>query len=313
MRNICRWVRAAVKIPFFAKLTPNVTDIVDIARAAQEGCADGVTATNTVSGLMGLYPNSSAWPSVGKEKKTTYGGVSGNAIRPIALRAVSAIAKALPGFPILATGGADSAEAVLQFLHCGASAVQISSAVQNQDFTLIDDYTSGLKCLLYLQTVREFSEWTGQSPPTPKHQKGKRVPRIAELVGKSLPNFGPYARERERIVAKHKEEIDLLSREFEPEAVRPAYKRDKPVPPVKDIIGAALDRIGAYGDLDNKQQVVALIDEDLCINCGKCYMTCNDCGYQAITFDPQTHLPHVTKDCTGCTLCVSVCPVIGEC
>ena len=81
----------------------------------------------------------------------------------------------------------------------------------------------------------------------------------------------------------------------------------------KDIIGAALDRIGAYGDLDNKQQVVALIDEDLCINCGKCYMTCNDCGYQAITFDPQTHLPHVTKDCTGCTLCVSVCPVIGEC
>ena len=37
MRNICRWVRAAVKIPFFAKLTPNVTDIVDIARAAQEG------------------------------------------------------------------------------------------------------------------------------------------------------------------------------------------------------------------------------------------------------------------------------------
>ena len=89
------------------------------------GCADGVTATNTVSGLMGLYPNSSAWPSVGKEKKTTYGGVSGNAIRPIALRAVSAVAKALPGFPILATGGADSAEAVLQFLHCGASAVQV--------------------------------------------------------------------------------------------------------------------------------------------------------------------------------------------
>ena len=46
-----------------------------------------------------------AWPAVGKEQKTTYGGVSGNAIRPIALRAVSAIANSLPGFPILATGG----------------------------------------------------------------------------------------------------------------------------------------------------------------------------------------------------------------
>lgn len=50
VRNISRWVRAAVKIPFFAKLTPNVTSIVAIARAAYEGGADGVTATNTVSG-----------------------------------------------------------------------------------------------------------------------------------------------------------------------------------------------------------------------------------------------------------------------
>ena len=61
---------------------------------------------------------------------------------------------------------------------------QISSAVQNQDFTLIDDYTTGLKCLLYLQSVHELSDWNGQSPPTPKHKKGKLVPRIAELVGK---------------------------------------------------------------------------------------------------------------------------------
>lgn len=51
VRNICRWVRAAVTIPFFAKLTPNVTSIVAIAKAAYEGQADGVTATNTVSGL----------------------------------------------------------------------------------------------------------------------------------------------------------------------------------------------------------------------------------------------------------------------
>jgi dihydropyrimidine dehydrogenase (NADP+) len=75
-------VRAAIgDKPFFAKLTPNVTDIVDIAHAAKEGGASGVTATNTVSGMMGLKSNASAWPAIGKEKKTTYGGVSGNAIR----------------------------------------------------------------------------------------------------------------------------------------------------------------------------------------------------------------------------------------
>lgn len=50
--------------------------------------------------------------------------------------------------------------------------------------------------------------------------------------------------------------------------------------------------------------------QDLCINCGKCYMACADSGYQAIEFDKKTHRAHVTDDCTGCTLCLSVCPII---
>ena len=79
---------------------------------------------------------------------------------------------------------------------------------------------------------------------------------------------------------------------------------------IQDVIGRALPLIGAWSELDIKQQAVALIDEDMCINCGKCYMVCNDSGYQAITFDPETHLPHITEECTGCTLCVSVCPII---
>ena len=62
-------------VPVFAKMTPNVTNIVVIARAAKEGGADGVTAINTVSGLMGLNAKGNAWPAIGKEKKTTYGGV----------------------------------------------------------------------------------------------------------------------------------------------------------------------------------------------------------------------------------------------
>lgn len=153
VRKICQWVREVTTIPFFAKLTPNVTNIVVIARAAKEGGADGVTAINTVSGLMGLNAKGHAWPAIGQEKRTTYGGISGNAVRPMALRAVSAIANALPGFPILATGGVDSADVALQFLHAGAPVMQVSSAIQNQDFTVIDDYTTGLKALLYLEVI----------------------------------------------------------------------------------------------------------------------------------------------------------------
>ena len=154
-------------------MTPNITSIVGIARAAKEGSlminwkdasvntldylywrdaslnkldllywrdaslstldillflggATGVTATNTVSGLMGVNSKGVAWPNIGKAQKTTYGGVSGNAIRPIALRAVSAIGNALPGFPIMAAGGIDAADVALQFIQCGAPVVQVS-------------------------------------------------------------------------------------------------------------------------------------------------------------------------------------------
>jgi dihydropyrimidine dehydrogenase (NADP+) len=280
VRNICRWVRAAVKVPFFAKMTPNVTEIVEIARAAKEGGADGVTAINTVSGLMGLQSSGVSWPAVGDAQRTTYGGVSGNAIRPIALRDVSAIGRALPGYPIMAAGGVDSADTALQFLHCGAGVVQVCSAIHNQEFTLIDDYTTGLKTLLYLQAVKELGDWDGQCPPTAKHQKGKIItPKIKEVVGKSLPEFGPYLKEKEERIAGYKASIQPVA-EFSPATHRPPITISSSIPSVQDVVGRALGRIGKYEELDNTQQAVAVIDEDMCINCGKCYMVCNDSGYQ---------------------------------
>ncbi|XP_030061165.1 dihydropyrimidine dehydrogenase [NADP(+)] isoform X2 [Microcaecilia unicolor] len=309
VRSICRWVRQAVKIPFFAKLTPNVTDVVQIAMAAKEGGADGVTATNTVSGLMGLKADGTPWPAVGREQRTTYGGVSGNAMRPIALRTVSAIARYIPGFPILASGGIDSAESGLQFLHSGASVLQICSAIQNQCFTLIEDYCTGLKALLYLQSIEELQDWDGQSPPTMRHQMGKLVPKIANIIGKKLPSFGPYLEQRKRIIAENKKK---MVEQNEPSSIakKQYFSSKKPIPMVKDVIGKALPYIGAFGQLSIIEQLVAVIDEEMCINCGKCYMACNDSGYQAIQFDAETHLPTITDGCTGCTLCLSVCPII---
>jgi len=306
--NISKWVRAATTIPFFAKLTPNVTDIVMIATAARDGGADGVTATNTVSGLMGLKASGAAWPNIGDARRTTYGGVSGNAIRPIALRAVTAIGRALPGFPILATGGIDSADAGLQFLLGGASALQVCSSVQNQDFTVVTDYIMGLKALLYLRQAKG-DDWDGQSPPITSHQRGKPITLQDELKkATSLPNFGPYREQREKVAASVRRKCGPPKPE-ELERRREALQ-SRGISSIGELVGIALPMIGAYGQLDNLQQKVAEIDPEMCINCGKCYMTCNDSGYQAITFDPETHLTKVTKECTGCTLCVSVCPIV---
>lgn len=311
VESICSWVRDAVKIPFFAKLTPNVTSILDIAKAAQRGRADGVTATNTVSGLMGIKSDSTSWPAVGQKKLTTYGGVSGNAIRPIALKAVTEIANALPGFPILATGGIDSADVGLQYLYGGASVLQVCSAVQNQDFTVIDDYIHGLKALLYLKSQEQFKDWDGMAPPTPKHQKGK-VLLINEIIGQHLPSFGDFNKKQNEIKRNYyKKEKEGEEKEFTVKERKMNLIADKSkLPTIKQQIGKAVNKIGTYNDLDNTDHVVALIDEEMCINCGKCYMACNDSGYQSITFDKATHLPNVTSDCTGCTLCLSVCPII---
>ena len=77
----------------------------------------------------------------------------------------------LPGFPILATGGVDSAHTGLQFLLAGASGVQVCSAVQNRDSTVIKDYVSGLRTLLYLKSRGDLAGWIGQHPGVkPTHQ-----------------------------------------------------------------------------------------------------------------------------------------------
>lgn len=333
VRDICAWVKSVTKIPFFAKLTPNVTDVVDIARAAHEGGAWGVTAINTVSGLMSIEPDGKPWPAVGKEARTTYGGVSGNAIRPLALRAVASIAKALPAFPILATGGCDSAETALQFIMAGASCVQICSAVQNQDFSVVNDYILGLKALLYLRSSIQSDRWNGQSLRIPiKLQKGKPVNRrkLNDSEQSKLPSFGQYREQLELDISRLANKENRIRQselpkelEFEPMAVNYTVNNndasnqnansDLNSSPKKlnDLISYSNKNIGPYQSLDNKQQVVALIDEDMCVNCGKCYMTCNDSGYQAISFDSMTHMPRVNNsDCTGCDLCVSVCPII---
>ena len=119
-----------------------------------------------------------------------------------------------------------------------------------------------------------------------------------------MPSFGNFSGQIHEIKQNYYKNADPIQQDQIVQRVLNIAETSK-IPKIKDIIGIALDKIGTYTQLNNKEQVVALIDEEMCINCGKCYMACNDSGYQAITFDAVTHLPKVTKDCTGCTLCLS--------
>lgn len=112
----------ALTVPRWAKLSPTVTNITEIAGAAAEAGADAVTLTNTLIGLV-LDPKTGA-PVLGGGG----GGVSGPAIRPVALRAVFDVASAYPELPIVGVGGIATAEDAVQYLRAGASAVQVGTA-----------------------------------------------------------------------------------------------------------------------------------------------------------------------------------------
>ena len=111
-----------INVPRWAKLSPNVTNLVEIAGAAREAGADGVTLINTVMGMV--IDIDKRRPLLGAGG----GGLSGPAIRPVAIRSVFEVHSAMPDIPIVGVGGVTSAEDVIEFLMAGASAVQIGSA-----------------------------------------------------------------------------------------------------------------------------------------------------------------------------------------
>ncbi len=120
-RRVVAAVRDACDVPIVAKLTPNVTRIADIAAGAADGGADAVGLINTVLGMAVDWRKRK--PILGNGM----GGLSGPAIKPIALRCVHQVAKAV-NIPIIGIGGIATIDDVMQFLITGASAVQIGTA-----------------------------------------------------------------------------------------------------------------------------------------------------------------------------------------
>lgn len=114
-------VRSSCKLPILAKLTPNVTNVVEIAKAAANAGADAVTVINTLVGTA------IDWRRRRPLLSNTFGGLSGPAIKPIALRMVLQIARAVP-IAVCGVGGIGTIDDVMEFLVAGARAVQVGTA-----------------------------------------------------------------------------------------------------------------------------------------------------------------------------------------
>lgn len=121
-RSLVSKVRGATQRPLVVKLSPNAPDLVESARAAREAGADILSLVNTFVG-MAIDPET-AKPRI----SFGTGGLSGPAIRPLAVRMVYQVAKALPGVPLMGIGGIAELSDVLEFLAAGATAIQVGTA-----------------------------------------------------------------------------------------------------------------------------------------------------------------------------------------
>jgi dihydroorotate dehydrogenase (NAD+) catalytic subunit len=121
LADLVRACRAVVRKPLWIKLTPNTNDIVALAKACADGGADGLSIINTITGMA--IDVRSRKPKIA----TTFGGLSGPAIKPIALRMVHQVRRAGVPLPISGIGGIQNAEDVVEFFLAGATTVQVGT------------------------------------------------------------------------------------------------------------------------------------------------------------------------------------------
>lgn len=227
-------VRQNTGVPILAKLTPNVDTMLPAAQAALRGGANGLAAINTVKSIVNVSPHTYASaPTV--RGNSAVGGYSGQAVKPIALRFIEEIARVAlaRGAHVSGMGGIETWRDALEFMLLGAGSVQVTTAVMQYGYRIIDDLMDGLS--LYME------------------EKG--------------------------------------------------FSR------AKDIVGLGLDAVRGTEDIERDSIVYPRFLRDQCVGCGRCALSCQDGGHQAISFDAQKRRPTLNpKACVGCHLCVLICP-----
>jgi dihydroorotate dehydrogenase (NAD+) catalytic subunit len=157
--GILRNARARTKKPLFAKLSPNVTRIADMARAVEAGGADGITAINT---LLGMQVD---WRTGAPGLATVVGGYSGVGIKPVALRCAWECVRAVD-IPVIGCGGISTAEDVLEFLAVGCRAVQVGTACFS-DPGLLEHLAGEIETLLLQEGASSPEEVVGRLQVAP--------------------------------------------------------------------------------------------------------------------------------------------------
>lgn len=237
IQMVTAWCKHYSKLPVIVKLTPNITDVRQPARAAKAGGADAVSLINTINSIMGvdldrmvMSPSTDGWGS--------HGGYCGPAVKPIALNMVAEIARdaQTAGLPISGIGGITTWRDAAEYIALGCGTVQVCTAAMVYGFKIVQDMCDGLSNFMDEHGYETIDDFRGQAVSTVKDWKNLNLNHIEKAV----------------------------------------------------------------------------INQDACIQCGRCHVVCEDTSHQAITFTKEGGARKFEineAECVGCNLCVSICPV----
>lgn len=157
-------VRENTNLPILAKMTPNITDMTVPAIAAINAGADGIATINTIKSITGIdLDDMSSYPNV--NHKTSVSGYSGRSVKPIALRFVHDIknSSALKDKPLSGIGGIETWRDACEFIALGCENIQITTAVMQYGYRIIDDLISGTKNYMYKRGYKNLTDFLGKA------------------------------------------------------------------------------------------------------------------------------------------------------
>src|SRR5262249_31623007 len=260
---ITEWVKEVATIPVMVKLTPNVTDVTAIARAAVQGGADALSLINTLNSIMGVDLDTFA-PKPAVRGEGSHGGYCGPAVKPIALHMVSAVAgDPAVRVPISGIGGIQAWQDAIDCLLLGAGCVQVCTAVMHYGFRIVEHMSSGLEGWMLEKGFAKVSDFVGRSLPRLKTwgELDLNYKIIAEIDQKKCIHCGLC------YIACEDGAHQSIRREVVPLA--DFVRSNGHTAPLTHSGGVPV-LPGAGGDVVN----VYTIKQEMCVGCNMCSLVC---------------------------------------
>ncbi|MGB6973159.1 MAG: NAD-dependent dihydropyrimidine dehydrogenase subunit PreA [Terracidiphilus sp.] len=302
---ITEWVKEKARTPVLVKLTPNITDVRTVARAAKRAHADGLSAINTINSITGIDLDTFT-PRPDVDGSSSHGGYCGPAVKPIALNMVQQImSDSESALPLSGIGGIASWSDAAEFILLGCGTVQVCTAVMHFGYRIVEDMAEGLEGWMRAKGFHTLDDFRGLSLPRVTDWKHlnlnyKIVARINEqkCIGCDLCHIACWDGAHQCI------HLDRVSGPIDghvelhatPAAAEARSREFITVTPVSRKERAAL--AAAQGPYPTPLARIPRVDETECVGCNLCSLVCpvDDCitmvcvdsGLAAESWDQRT-------------------------